>query len=235
MAHHKIKRATPDEDDITIIIPAAGKGRRMKSYGPKPLIEIKNKSIIDRQIKILRSVFRDPTFVIVCGFEADKVMDQTPDFLVKLENENYEDTNVCRSLSIALRAVSTKRALIVYGDLVFTKQAISEMDYNISCTSAGKDSSREGEVGCIIDDSGTLINMMYDLELKWNQILYLQGRELHMFKHECQNRRNSKRFSFEIINSIIEQGAKIKCIVDKNIKVVDIDTSRDLIRAEELA
>ena len=31
---------------ISVIIPAAGMGRRMKSYGPKPLIKIGNSTII---------------------------------------------------------------------------------------------------------------------------------------------------------------------------------------------
>jgi UDP-N-acetylglucosamine pyrophosphorylase len=38
--------------DLSIIIPAAGVGYRMKSYGPKALIEVsKNTSIIEKQIK----------------------------------------------------------------------------------------------------------------------------------------------------------------------------------------
>ena len=48
---------------------------------------------------------------------------------------------------------------------------------------------------------------------------------------ECQDRKNKKKFGFEIINNVIDSGGKIKCIVDKSIKVVDIDTSKDLLRA----
>ena len=73
--------------------------------------------------------------------------------------------------------------------------------------------------------------MMYDLDMKWNQMIYLQGRELEIFKKECQDRKNKKKFGFEIINNVIDSGGKIKCIVDKSIKVVDIDTSKDLLRA----
>jgi 2-C-methyl-D-erythritol 4-phosphate cytidylyltransferase len=38
MAKHKIK--AEEKDTLTVIIPAAGEGRRMKSYGPKSLIEL---------------------------------------------------------------------------------------------------------------------------------------------------------------------------------------------------
>ena len=39
-----------NENNISIIIPAAGVGRRMKSYGPKPLIKVGNSTIIKNQI-----------------------------------------------------------------------------------------------------------------------------------------------------------------------------------------
>ena len=38
-------------DQLTVIIPAAGIGRRMKSYGPKSLIKIGNSTIIKNQIR----------------------------------------------------------------------------------------------------------------------------------------------------------------------------------------
>ena len=41
-----------NENNISIIIPAAGVGRRMKSYGPKPLIKVGNSTIIKNQINL---------------------------------------------------------------------------------------------------------------------------------------------------------------------------------------
>ena len=47
-----IKQQTP----IDIVIPAAGLGKRMKSYGPKSLIKIKqNLTIIENQFKIIKN------------------------------------------------------------------------------------------------------------------------------------------------------------------------------------
>jgi choline kinase len=229
MAKHKIK--AEQHDNITVIIPAAGEGRRMKSYGPKPLIELAKGNILERQVRIIDKVLGPVDFIIVAGFECDKLMNSCPKDFIKLENENYSITNVSRSLSIALRSVSTERVLIIYGDLVFNEEALSKMDFSTSCTSAGLDHSRANEVGCILDGNNNITNMMYDLDMKWNQMIYLQGRELEIFKKECQDRKNKKKFGFEIINSIIDSGGKIKCVVDKSIKVVDIDTSKDLIRA----
>jgi len=232
MAKHKIK--AEQKDSLTVIIPAAGEGRRMKSYGPKPLIDLGKCNILQRQVNIIEKVLGSVDFIIVAGFECDKLMDSCPEYFIKLENENYSITNVCRSLSIALRSVKTQRVLIVYGDLVFNEQALSKMDFSTSSTSATIDQERNNEVGCIFDSEKNITHMMYDLDIKWNQIIYLQGRELEIFKRQCQNRKNKKKFGFEIINKVVDAGGKIKCIVDKSIKVIDIDTSKDLIRASNI-
>ena len=99
MANKHIKKIHPTggDEEISVIIPAAGLGRRMKSRGPKPLIKIKpDLSILENQIFNIQNVFANPQIVLVCGFEADKVMNDAPDSLIKVENEFYENTNVFR-------------------------------------------------------------------------------------------------------------------------------------------
>ena len=135
---------------------------------------------------------------------------------------------------MALRAVKTDRVLIVYGDLVFNDLALSKMDYSASCTSAKNDEFRQSEVGCIVDANGNITNMMYDLDIKWSQVLYLDGKELDLFKKISQEKKNKKMFGFEILNKVIDCGGKIKCIIDDSIEVVDIDTSKDLLRANNI-
>ena len=112
----------------SIIIPAAGMGYRMRSYGPKPLIRInQEKTIVQNQIEIIKNNFVNPEIILVCGFEADKVMKNTPTDIIKIENESYEKTNVLRSIGMGLRAATSERVLIVYGDLVFNDEAIKNL------------------------------------------------------------------------------------------------------------
>jgi len=61
-------------NSIGVIIPAAGMGRRMKSYGPKSLIKIGNSTIIKNQINLLQTYFSPTTIVLVCGFKATLLM-----------------------------------------------------------------------------------------------------------------------------------------------------------------
>ena len=140
MANHKIR--SEEEDPITVIIAAAGAGRRMRSYGPKPLLTIKGKTILSRQLEEIQTKFPTANIILVCGFEADKVMDRVRGNIITLENENYQDTNITRSVSIALRAVRTDRVLILCGDLVFPNGTLKYLDFNNSCIIANKNDSQ---------------------------------------------------------------------------------------------
>jgi len=89
------------------------------------------------------------------------------------------------------------------------------------------------EVGCIIQD-GYVENISYDLENKWSQIVYLTGKELDLFKCFCWNSNNEKKFGYEGLNEVIQQGGKFKAIYPRNSKVIDIDKSSDIIKAKEI-
>lgn len=235
MANYKIR--TKREDlEICVVIPAAGMGRRMKSYGPKPLIKIdSNTTILERQLSIISDIFTNYTGVIVCGFEAEKMFSKAPKEFIKIENELYLETNVVRSIGMGMRAVEADNVLIVYGDLVFTKEAISSIDYNVSSISIIGANREDDEVGCVIGKDGFLAHMMYDLPQKWSQIIFLRGKELELFKKIAFHKNNRKLFGFEAINKVIEEGGKIQCITRKGINVVDVDTSKDLAVAKTIA
>lgn len=236
MTKHTIFENTDvDEREVTIVIPCAGLGKRMKSYGPKPLIKIKGKTIFEHQYNIIRQTFNKYRIVAVCGFEAPKLMDELPSEVIKVENENYSTTNVVRSIGMGLRAACTDNVLIIYGDLVFSKQTLASLDYNTSCMSVSQGLYMgEEEVGCIVNNRGNLENMMYDLPLKWNQILHLKGNDLDKFKKIAWDKKNHRLFGFEAVNKLIHRGARIKCIEASNVLVTDIDTSKDLEKAKEI-
>tara|TARA_R110000751_G_scaffold214454_1_gene317923 strand:- start:1214 stop:1933 length:720 start_codon:yes stop_codon:yes gene_type:complete len=231
----KIKKSL-DIDSLDIMIPAAGMGKRMKSYGPKSLISIKyGERILDRQVSIIDDYFNDYSLVIICGFEADKLISEAPANAIKVENELYENTNVARSIGLGLRSIpSSDRLLLINGDLVFTKNIMSSMSYDRSCIFVSDKHMGDGEVGCIINNKGYLENLMYDLPMKWCQIAYFQGKELEELRNIACQRKNKKLFTFEIINKIIDEGGMFKCIDDPSVKVIDVDTSKDIKRAKEI-
>tara|TARA_A100001201_G_scaffold142700_1_gene141636 strand:- start:1652 stop:2356 length:705 start_codon:yes stop_codon:yes gene_type:complete len=219
---------------LSIIIPAAGTGTRMKAYGPKPLIKIGNQSIISRQIEILKSCFYCPEIVVVSGYESCKVMNNLPRNIVKVENENYDSTNVSRSLALGLRACTRDKVLVVYGDLFFNPETFKNINLNSSCLFVDKSGCMtKDEVGCNISNK-KIQYLIPDIENKWAQIMYLKGAELEMFSKNVFNRDNDRKFGFEIINKCIEFGAKFDMLTPNNMRVTDIDTSKDLLIAKKI-
>jgi choline kinase len=233
MNKYTIKARGPIQDFYEIIIPAAGIGKRMKTYGPKTLISINGTTIIDNQLRIINRIFRNYRVVLVCGFQAEKLMNSTPEEIIKVENPNFEDTNVVRSIGVGLRATVSQHVLIVYGDLVFNNNALNAK-FDESCLILDQSQSMSNEeVGCITNNN-IVESLCYDLPQKWGQIVYLQGKELTLMKQYCYNRVFGKTFGFEAINEVINMGGVFKSIAPKNSYIIDVDTSKDIEKARNL-
>lgn len=221
-------------NDIDIIIPSAGIGKRMKSFGPKSLIGIKpNLNILQNQINTIKKVLPTSNIILVCGFESQILMNNSPSNIIKIENEKYETTNVVRSIGMGLRA-SSKEVLIIYGDLVFNEYCLKTINFNRSSILVGDHIMNESEVGCIFNKGNHIESMMYDLPCKWGQMIFLKDKELSMFKEICWNPDNYNMFGFEAINLAINNGANFLACQNVKAKVIDIDNSKDLTRISEI-
>ena len=215
-----------ESEKISIIIPAAGIGTRMKSYGPKPLLSVNNKYLVNYQLDIIRDKINIPHEVIlVAGHGADRVFKNTPHDIIKVENEHYTETNVVRSICLGLHACTTKNILLIYGDLVFNPQTL-EVPFTSSWLLTNTSMS-EGEVGCNID-KGHIVSLSYDLPIKWSQIGYFTKKEFKLLQSICNKRDNDQFFGFEIINNILSGGGRFKNLFIQGSKINDMDSSKDL-------
>lgn len=217
---------------ISIIIPAAGPGRRMKSYGPKPLIDLGNRTtVVGRQQTILRQEFPLSEIIVVVGHEADVVMRHLHAGVKPVENENFETTNVVRSIGMGMRLASYNDVLIVYGDLVFNKEAVRIVGGPSVVTVDNSHRIDDEEVGLTVVD-GRVTQFAYDLETKWAQIAYLTGRETEIFRKAVWDRDHSRWFGFEALNKVVEKGGTIRAVEPRGMKVAEIDSSKDIDRAK---
>lgn len=237
MSIRKIKQTKEDKqtyNDLSIIIPAAGIGKRMKSYGPKSLITIHNEQrLIDYQLNMIYDLFPGAETILVCGYHADKLMSYVPPNIITVENERYDVTNVARSIGMGLRASTKNNVLIIYGDLVFHSSLLRDIDTKKSWLIT-TDFMNDREVGCLVNKRGNIINMMYDLPIKWGQIGFFNAKELMELKKLCFDRANGYKFLFEIINKIIDRGGKFKAKHNNKSQMIDIDQSTDLKTAAEI-
>ena len=218
----------------SVVIPAAGTGSRMKSYGAKSLIDLPSgKKLIDLQIERIHAVLSTPQIVVVTGHEHNKVaayLNKNHKHVEVVFNPDFKTTNVVRSIGLGLEQVKYKRVITMNGDLVFNTETLSVPIGNESSLFIDPNSTMHGdEVGCTVD-AHYVEYLMYDLPQKWAQIAYLCGEELSTFKMLCSLPNYHTRFTFEALNQIILLGGKFKAMSHKDSKIIDIDTSKDLDR-----
>lgn len=216
-----------DYSDLSIIIPAAGAAKRMASHGPKPLISLPdNRTIIGRQIDLLKTIFPKADIIVVLGHEADRIVNNLPRKVRVIENEKFAETSVSRSILLGLRASVTPKALVVYGDLVFSKEILMAIDPAVSSLLLG--TQCDDTVGVTVND-GLVEHMDYGLNSKlgWLSIFSLVGNELREFKRVASLIGSRRLLGFEILNKIIDEGGKFEAVSTKG-KLVQVEQSKDL-------
>lgn len=221
---------SPDTRRISIIIPAAGLGTRMKSYGPKSLIKIKDSTtIIENQLKYIFKYFYKPQVILVTGFKSEKIRNLLSNRRIEIvENEAWETTNVGHSIALGMSKIKHKNVILLNGDLVFNAWTLKVPFGMYSMMLVDKlGYMKDEEVGCLIANSN-VINVMYDLPDKWAQIVYFTGKELELLKWHLARYEYSYHYTFEIINSIIADGGKFFAHSPPRMKITDIDSSKDL-------
>ena len=214
---------------MSVIIPVAGVGYRMKSYGPKCLLSVnENETIIEKIIHNVNTVFSKDEIIVCVGFEADKIISKIPYYVRIIENQLYKETNTIESLRLAVNNSVSDSVLIIHGDLVFnpkTIQAINRNESSVITDSSGR--FKDDEIGVTIVD-GAVTTFAYGLSTKWAQIVYLTGEELYMFRKECSDRNKNKMYAFEILNNIVKNNGVLKAIEPQEMEIYEVDAIKDL-------
>ncbi len=228
-------RKTKDSDELAIIIPAAGAGYRMKSHGPKCLLNFRNTSILERQLGILHNIYPQAQMIVVVGFQADNIYKCIQNDRVRfIENERYDDTNVVHSIGLGIRAATEANIAIVYGDLIFNSIAIKNLSGNesfiITENSAYMNST---EIGVTIEQN-KICHFAYSLVPKWGQVLYIAHKDKLLFKSLVCDRNNERLYGFEILNQMLDNGTPLEQRSHASMIIMDIDEIKDLDRALQI-
>ena len=226
-----------DYSGLSVIIPAAGMDRRMKSYGPKGLISFNGPSVLERQIKIVWRIYPKADITIVTGFQADLISERIrKKYPVRIvRNVEYETTNVARSLFLGLEASLNKQALIIYGDLVFNSAALKGLvgEESKVVVDLGRN-IRDEEVGVLFNKE-VVTNFSYAIDQKWCQIAYLAPHEMALFEDISSKKEHDRWFGYEVLNEVIEQGGSFLPVEQSGMKIAEIDNPRDLRQALEVS
>jgi choline kinase len=221
---------TPSNSEgLSIIIPAAGVGHRMKSYGPKAMIEVsKNTTLIEKQIKTLWKEYPSAEIFVVVGFDAERIIEKLSKYPVRIiYNHLYDSTSVLYSIGLAMNAVTSKEVLVVYGDLVFNQHTVNKLRGKSKIVAENSGFLKKSEVG-IASHNDKVTNFSFGLDTKWCQIVYLSGKELDIFQYISFKKETKQWLGYEALNYIIKQGGQISVVFPKKMSIVEIDSIKDL-------
>ncbi|SCH01035.1 bifunctional N-acetylglucosamine-1-phosphate uridyltransferase/glucosamine-1-phosphate acetyltransferase [uncultured Clostridium sp.] len=137
------------KDDITIILSCAGMGTRLGIGTTKALVEINGKTILERQLELLKD-FKD--IRITVGYQAEKVIEVVNNIrkdVMFIFNYDYKHTgnatNFCKSLIGANEYV-----IEIEGDLLINAEDLKNLvEYSGECIGGTSISSDEPVYMCV--------------------------------------------------------------------------------------
>ena len=217
--------------EISVIIPTATPGNRMKYLGVKSLIELPSgKTILQTQIETIREVLPKADIILIGGFEINKIRKiiRQESFGIRLiYNSDYETTGVFYSISLGIQASIAKNFLIMYGDIILNSETMAKICRNSSSALVYKDKSlAKNTIGAMVNNK-TVISFCYDAHYKWFQTAYLCGREAECIRKMSFTDDTDKWFCHEALNRIIQNNCSISAVQPEGL-AVEIDSAKDL-------
>lgn len=196
-------------EKVTFIFLAENYGYRMKSYGPVPLINIGDKTLLEHQIQAIEKVFVDFEIILCSGFETHKVYHYVqqnfpPSLPIRIvENQVYYHSNCCEGLRLCMNNTRNDRIIVCGGGVLLTVPYLRSLNIKKSSIlhqKASKDSMFD--IG-IIDNGERLENLSLAVKDKvWTDLLFLNGETMiRSFYNTISKPELKTKFLFEAINA----------------------------------
>ncbi len=217
---------------VSVIIPCAGHNKKRGINYAKSLIHLaSNEYLLERQIRLIRQQYKNPEIIIITGFQSEKIIPIIPKRIKIVENQHFEQTSVVKSIDMGLKVASYDETIIVYGDTVFNSFVLPKLEINSSIVVDTVGQMKDDEVGLNIID-GQAIYFSYGFKPKWANIIYIGKNDIDRFRDMVAAKESKRLFTFEILNKMIDKGCYIECIEPKNMKIIKIDTQKDVEAAQ---
>lgn len=216
---------------LSVILLSTGTGKRMKSYGPKSLLEINNGvTILDSQLRSIWIAFPNADVIVITGFQYEKFIPFKKMYPVRLVNNPlYDETNMVYSISLGLQTIIGDRILIIQEGIVFNHHTIHNIDNDLSQIVVDVNEEMPDDSVGLVHNNNKVTNLSFGLDVKWSQIVYLTGYELQLLDTIAYDAMSSRHlFLYEAINRIINRNGKFITRSNPLQTVKEIDTAKDI-------
>jgi len=222
----------PGTETLSVLIPIAGSGSKTSTYGSKSLLEYKKNTVLENQLEIVFSVYPKVDVTLVLGFDAQRIYKKISQKYPSLKYVYIPDYNLygqAFSIISGCLSINTSNVLIVYGDIIFNRPAISKFQMDKSyllCDSKKKILS--DKVGIMSNNYRVSIIQHGIKSPKWAQIAMLAKQELDIVKGLFNFRDSYRWMGYEIFNYVMRSGGRFTSVEFPRQDVFEINTLQDL-------
>ena len=261
LSDHAIQeiRETVMAANTKVLIIAAGKGSRMKSYTddrPKCLLDFGGKTLLQRQIEAYRSCGIE-TMALVRGYKKEQI---NYEGITYYENPDYENNNILNSVFYGEDELSG-HIIVSYSDILFEDQVVKrllESDQDISIVVdidwkgyyVGRREHPEAEAENVIFDAnnnvvqiGKILTDKHDVHGEFIGMMKLTPKGAEIFKRHFRRAKSlyrgkpfqrapvfEKAYLTDMIQEMVDLGVPVHCvIIERGWK--EIDTVEDYEKA----
>jgi choline kinase len=184
-----------------IIIPEITKG--MKSIGSKALLKINaTTTILDHQIKLIKSINRRNKIYLSTGFQHNKILKVAKKYtnVHTIYDENYEKYNDGKHIINFIEYIdSPDDVFIINNGLLFKKDCFEKPKPGISKIYLLDRIKDNFTIGCETKESKYLF---YELANRWSECSFISANILIQIKNRNAEQCINNYFMFEILNFI---------------------------------
>ncbi len=233
------------------IILAAGKGTRMKSNIPKPVVPLNGKPLVKYIIESLQKADIQKVALVV-GYKAEVVKETLGDKFIYIEQKEQKGTGHAIMQAKDVIEWRGKNVLVFVGDspLIKARTIRKLLDHHIKtkadCTFLTSDFKMDLPYGRVVRDAkGNLLKCVEEKnaneeELKIRELLsshfVFKGDSLFKFIHDLKpDPDNNEYYLTEILEIFIKNGLQVETlIIDNYEELVGLNSPEDLAWAEKI-
>lgn len=204
------KNAVEVREDLpftTVILLSENHGHRMKSYGPVSMLKIGAETLLEKQVKAIKSVLKNFEIILCCGFETFKtvsyVKTRFPNLNIRVvENQIHYNSNCAESARLCLNNTMNSRILFCNGGILLKADQLAAVDFTkTNVVTQENNDSANLEVG-VIENNHYLENLSFGIKNRyWCEIFYLNSiAHVQEFYGIVSNPDYKSKFMFEAIN-----------------------------------